>query len=95
MIVYQTKHKTVKGISANKVLELAQDNWKKLPAWLKQNIQEDKILIAGTFIQVESGVGCRYRTYDTDVIFINDKNVLRVMKEADFLDTYEDPFAGK
>lgn len=94
MIVYQTKHKTVKGISADKVLELAQSDFSKLPKWIKENIQVDKILIAGTFIQVESGA-CRYRASGTDVVFINDKGVMRVMNEKDFLEVYEDPFANK
>lgn len=92
MIVYQTKHKTVKGISADHLIELAKENWSKFPCWLKKEFQEDKILIGGSIVQVESK-GCRYRASGTDMIFINDKGVCRVMKQEDFLEVYEDPFS--
>lgn len=95
MIVYQTKHKTVKGISADKVLELAQGSFSKLPSWLKKKFQENQLMLGGTAVQIEGSDRCLVDATGTDIIFINGKNELNVMKEKDFLDVYEDPFANK
>lgn len=95
MIVYQTKHKTVKGISANKVLELAQSSFSRLPSWLKKKFQENKLMLGGSVVQVECCGHCLRDAKGTDMIFINDENELNVMNEKEFLEFYEDPFANK
>ncbi|OTG85832.1 hypothetical protein B9T31_09560 [Acinetobacter sp. ANC 4558] len=95
MIVYQTKHKTVSGISAEKVISLSKDNWSKLPTWFKKQFQENKIMIGGSVVQVECRDRCLRDAKGTDMIFIDDKNKLSVMNEKEFLEVYEDPFANK
>jgi len=95
MIVYQTKHKTVKGISAERVVCLAKDSWSKLPAWFKKNFQENKIMIGGSVVQVEDKNRMLLDASGTDIIFINDKEELNVMKEKDFLEVYEDIWGAK
>lgn len=95
MIIYQTKHKTVKGISADKVLELARSNFSKLPSWLKKKFQENKLMLGGSVVQIECRNHCLQDAMGTDVIFIDDKNELSVMSEKAFFEVYEDPFDNK
>lgn len=94
MIVCRTKHKEVKAIPAEVALAKAHKSWSGLPTWFKKKFQVNKILIGGSVVQVE----CNRMLVDAsgrDMIFIDDKDVLCVMKEEEFFDVYEDIWGSK
>lgn len=91
MIIYRTKHKEVKAINASLVLHLAANNWSQLPTWFKKKFQDNKIMIGGTVVQIETDHGLVDAGSD-DMVFMDDKRALHVMKEKEFHENYEDIF---
>ncbi|ENU99626.1 hypothetical protein [Acinetobacter variabilis] len=75
------------------LLGFAKDNWAALPAWFKKMHQENKILIGGSQIRVETesyledaGLG--------DVLFKNKDGFLEVLPKKKFYKLYQDILAG-
>lgn len=89
----RTIEHTVDAYEVKWLLSLAKDNWAALPTWFKKMHQENRILIGGSQIRVETesyledaGLG--------DVIFKNQDGFLEILPEEKFYKLYRDILAG-
>lgn len=89
----RTIEHTVDAFEVEWLLGFAKDNWAALPAWFKKMHQENKILIGGSQIRVETenyledaGMG--------DVLFKNNEGFLEVLPKEKFYKLYKDILSG-
>lgn len=71
----------------------AKQEWSSLPVWFKKMHQENKIMIGGSKIQVETE-NYNVEADSNDVVFLKDDGFLDVLPKEKFYKIYRDLILG-
>jgi len=89
----RTIEHTVDACEVEWLLKFAKENWAALPSWFKKMHQENKILIGGSQIRVETESYLEDAGL-CDVVFKNKDGFLEVLPKEKFYKLYQDVLAG-
>lgn len=91
---YQTIVKSVFAVPVKEILELAQNDFKRLPVWFKKHYQAGNVFIGSNKLIYEND---HYRDEAglDDYLIRDEANQLCSMPANKFIEMYEDPFAKK
>jgi len=88
-----TIEQTVDAWEVEWLLSLAKSDWAKLPAWFKKMHQDNKIMIGGSRISVETKQFNVTADY-LDVLFFKEDGYVDVLPKDEFYKIYKDVVCG-
>ncbi len=89
---YQTIVKSVFAVPVKEILELAGNDFKRLPVWFKKHYQAGNVFIGANKLIYEDA-HYRHEAGLDDYLIRDEENQLSSMPAEKFIEMYQDPFA--